>query len=64
VSDDGLVQRLQTTNNVRRLSVNQGAGLPTISESGLLKTTLIAGDNKGRSEVMDDRKGPWFFARE
>lgn len=58
VSDDILVQRSQTTSNARRLSVNQGSGLPTISESGLLKTTWIAGDKNGRSEAMDDRKVP------
>jgi hypothetical protein len=56
VSDDGPVQRPQTINHGRRLSVNHGSGLPTISGSGLLKTTRIAGDTKGHSEVMYERK--------
>jgi hypothetical protein len=56
VSDDEPVQRPQTINHGRRLSVNHGSGLPTISGSGLLKATRIAGDTKGHSEVMDERK--------
>lgn len=60
VSDEGPVQR---PNSVRRPSMNQGSNLATISESGDLKATKIVGDNKGRSEVMDDRKFCWLLER-
>jgi hypothetical protein len=59
VLDDGHLQQGQAINNSRRLSVTHGSDLPTISESGLLKTTKIVGDNKGPSEVMDERKFYW-----
>jgi hypothetical protein len=63
VSDDGSLQRHPTINNSRRLSVTHGSGLPSISESGLFKTTRIVGDNKGPSEVMDERKFPWVLGK-
>jgi hypothetical protein len=42
--------------------VTLGSGLPSIGESGLLKTTRILGDNKGPS-VMDKRKFPWVLSK-
>lgn len=60
VSNDGSLQRHQTINNSRRPSVTQGPGLPTISESELLKTTKIMGDNTGSTEALDKRKFPWI----
>jgi hypothetical protein len=63
VPDNNYSHGPQTISDGRRLSATHVPDLPPISESGLFKTTRIAGDNKRTLEVMDGRKFHWEFGK-